>query len=104
MTIDNTYHVSMKLIVRTRDIGDFGAYKCVAKNPLGETEKTVFIHRMFYRSSKKSSSCNLQVSQKLFSDKSKTSDTKTNLPASQIDNINLQNNGKFSFFFIQQKL
>lgn len=35
----------MKLIIRPIDSTDFGAYKCVAKNSLGETEKTIYLHR-----------------------------------------------------------
>lgn len=45
MTIENVYRVFMKLVVRPKDHTDFGAYKCIANNTLGETEKVIHLHR-----------------------------------------------------------
>lgn len=48
MTIENINRVIMKLVVRPKETNDFGAYKCVAKNLLGETEKTIYLHRKYW--------------------------------------------------------
>lgn len=45
MTIENVYRVFMKLVVRPNDHTDFGAYKCIANNTLGESEKVIHLHR-----------------------------------------------------------
>lgn len=45
MTIENIYRVFMKLVIRPKESSDFGAYKCIANNTLGETEKVVYLHR-----------------------------------------------------------
>lgn len=45
IVLDNIYKVIMKLIVRPLKSTDFGVYKCVAKNSLGENEETIKIHR-----------------------------------------------------------
>lgn len=41
---DHIYKVVMKLVVRPTKFGDFGIYKCVAKNALGSTEEIIKIH------------------------------------------------------------
>lgn len=45
--MENVYKVVMKLIVRPLDPSDFGEYKCVGKNALGESEKTVVLYREY---------------------------------------------------------
>lgn len=47
MTIENVYRVLMKLVIRPKDHTDFGAYKCIANNTLGESEKIIHLHRKF---------------------------------------------------------
>lgn len=38
MLVDNAYKVVMKLHIRSVGPADFGSYRCVAKNSLGETD------------------------------------------------------------------
>lgn len=45
VTMENVFKVVMRLVVRPMDSTDLGAYKCVAKNSVGETERTLYIHR-----------------------------------------------------------
>lgn len=45
MTIENVYRVIMKLVIRPKDSSDFGPYKCIANNTLGESEKIIHLHR-----------------------------------------------------------
>lgn len=47
---ENVYKVVMKLTIVDVDIDDFGAYKCVAKNSLGETDGTIKIYRKYFNS------------------------------------------------------
>lgn len=47
MTIENVYRVVMKLVVRPEDFSDYGAYRCIANNTIGEAEKIVHLHRKF---------------------------------------------------------
>ncbi|ENN77838.1 hypothetical protein YQE_05677, partial [Dendroctonus ponderosae] len=42
--MDNAYKVHMKLTIRNVNTADFGAYKCVAKNSLGETDGTIKLY------------------------------------------------------------
>lgn len=42
---EHVYKVVMKLTIVDVDIADFGAYKCVAKNSLGETDGTIKLYR-----------------------------------------------------------
>lgn len=44
MTFENVYRVIMKLVIRPKNT-DYGAYKCIANNTLGESEKIVHLHR-----------------------------------------------------------
>ncbi|XP_055299300.1 neurotrimin-like [Sitodiplosis mosellana] len=44
MTIENVYRVIMKLVIRPKDSNDFGPYKCIANNTLGESEKIIHLH------------------------------------------------------------
>lgn len=45
MVVDGVNTVVMKLIVRPKGVDDFGAYKCIARNAVGETEKLIYLHR-----------------------------------------------------------
>lgn len=46
-TLDNAYKVVMKLTIRDVDIADFGSYKCVAKNSLGDTDGAIKLYRKY---------------------------------------------------------
>lgn len=39
------YIVDMKLVVRIQKAADFGIYKCIAKNAIGDSEETIKILR-----------------------------------------------------------
>lgn len=41
---DDSYRVYMRLKIRAVGPGDYGAYKCVAKNSLGETDGTIKLY------------------------------------------------------------
>ncbi|KAG8192567.1 hypothetical protein JTE90_015202 [Oedothorax gibbosus] len=41
---DNIYQVSMKLVIAGVSSGDFGSYKCIAKNSLGSTEGVIRLY------------------------------------------------------------
>ncbi|XP_048517452.1 neurotrimin isoform X3 [Dendroctonus ponderosae] len=43
--VDNTYKVFMKLTIKNVSISDFGTYKCIAKNSLGETDGAIKLYR-----------------------------------------------------------
>lgn len=43
--IENVYKVVMKLTLRPTKLTDFGTYKCVSKNPLGEAEESITVDR-----------------------------------------------------------
>lgn len=42
--VDKAYKVVMKLLVKSVGPSDFGSYKCVAKNSLGETDGTIKLY------------------------------------------------------------
>ncbi|KAH1028471.1 hypothetical protein HUJ05_001826, partial [Dendroctonus ponderosae] len=42
--VDNTYKVFMKLTIKNVSISDFGTYKCIAKNSLGETDGAIKLY------------------------------------------------------------
>lgn len=44
---ENVYKVVMKLTIVDVDIADFGSYKCMAKNSLGETDGTIKLYREY---------------------------------------------------------
>jgi hypothetical protein len=43
---DDSYRVYMRLKIRSVALADFGAYKCVAKNSLGETDGTIKLYEI----------------------------------------------------------
>lgn len=47
MLVDNAYKVAMKLLVKSVGPSDFGSYKCVAKNSLGETDGTIKLYSKY---------------------------------------------------------
>lgn len=44
--IENGYKVHMKLTIKSLGIQDYGIYKCVSKNSLGESEGTIKVYSM----------------------------------------------------------
>lgn len=44
---ENVYKVIMKLTIVSLDHSDFGAYKCVAKNSLGETDGSIKLYSKY---------------------------------------------------------
>lgn len=44
LSSDDSYRVYMRLKIRSVGLADFGAYKCVAKNSLGETDGTIKLY------------------------------------------------------------
>lgn len=47
LTSDDSYRVYMRLKIRSVGRDDFGSYKCVAKNSLGETDGTIKLYGTF---------------------------------------------------------
>lgn len=43
--IENIYKVVMKLVIRPTKLSDFGTYRCVAKNSMGEAEEVITVDR-----------------------------------------------------------
>lgn len=50
--VDNAYKVHMKLTIRAVVAADYGSYKCVSKNSLGETDGTIKLYRKYWHTSK----------------------------------------------------
>ncbi|XP_031337553.1 neurotrimin-like isoform X1 [Photinus pyralis] len=44
MTLENSYKVHMKLTIRSVNVADYGTYKCVSKNSLGDTDGTIKLY------------------------------------------------------------
>lgn len=42
---DNAYKVHMKLTIKAVTPADFGSYKCVSKNSLGDTDGSIKLYR-----------------------------------------------------------
>nr|KAF7429360.1 hypothetical protein H0235_005758 [Vespula pensylvanica] len=42
---DNTYKVHMKLTIRSVTMSDYGIYKCISKNSLGETDGSISLYQ-----------------------------------------------------------
>ncbi|KAG8226568.1 hypothetical protein J437_LFUL004740 [Ladona fulva] len=45
--LDNAYKVHMKLTIRSVGPSDFGSYKCVSKNSLGDTDGSIKLYREY---------------------------------------------------------
>lgn len=43
--LDNAYKVHMKLTIKAVGPNDFGTYKCVSKNSLGDTDGSIKLYR-----------------------------------------------------------
>lgn len=43
--VDNAYKVLMKLTIHAVTMADYGAYRCVSKNSLGETDGSIKLYR-----------------------------------------------------------
>lgn len=47
---DNAYKVTMKLTIRSVTPADFGTYKCVSRNSLGDTDGSIKLYgKYFYK-------------------------------------------------------
>lgn len=44
---DNVYKVHMKLMIRAVAMSDYGSYKCISKNSLGETDGSIKLYREY---------------------------------------------------------
>lgn len=47
-TTENSYRADMKLTIRNLQPGDFGNYRCISKNSLGETEGSIRLYGKFF--------------------------------------------------------
>lgn len=45
MIVDHVHRIVMRLTLRPVTKRDFGEYKCIAKNAMGETERSITLHR-----------------------------------------------------------
>ena len=45
--LDNAYKVHMKLTLNSVSASDFGSYKCVSRNALGDTDGTIKVYREY---------------------------------------------------------
>lgn len=46
--IDGSYRSVLKLAIQRVTSSDYGTYKCVSKNSLGDTEGTIKLYREYY--------------------------------------------------------
>ena len=47
LEMENAYKVIMKLTINSVSQNDFGSYKCVSKNSLGDTDGTIKLYRKY---------------------------------------------------------
>jgi hypothetical protein len=47
INIDNAYKVIMKLTINSVSQNDFGSYRCVSKNSLGDTDGSIKLYREY---------------------------------------------------------
>lgn len=45
---ENDYRVVMRLTIKSVEMQDFGSYRCVAKNSLGETDGVIKLYRKWF--------------------------------------------------------
>ncbi|XP_024942432.1 lachesin isoform X2 [Cephus cinctus] len=45
-TVENSYRTHMRLTIRNLQAGDFGNYRCISKNSLGETEGSIRLYEI----------------------------------------------------------
>ncbi|XP_077288081.1 neurotrimin-like [Arctopsyche grandis] len=50
---DNSYKIHMKLTIKAMSESDFGVYKCVSKNSLGDTDGTIKVYHLKLRGTQK---------------------------------------------------
>lgn len=48
--VDNAYKIHMKLTISSVSPSDYGSYKCVSRNSLGDTDGSIKVYRKYYRS------------------------------------------------------
>lgn len=46
--VDNAYKIKMKLTIHSVNQTDYGSYKCVSKNSLGDTDGTIKLYRKYF--------------------------------------------------------
>ncbi|PNF23362.1 hypothetical protein B7P43_G13169 [Cryptotermes secundus] len=68
--LDNAYKVHMKLTIRAVAPSDFGSYKCVSKNSLGDTDGSIKLYRIPSPSTSSSVTITTQPSVSVDQDKS----------------------------------
>lgn len=49
MVLDEAYRVHMKLTIRAVTNSEYGTYKCVSKNSLGDTDGTIKVYRKLWQ-------------------------------------------------------
>ena len=47
-TDTSLYAVTMTLTIRALSKGDFGGYKCISKNSIGDADQTVRLYREYH--------------------------------------------------------
>lgn len=45
--VDNAYKIHMKLTISSVSSSDFGSYKCVSRNSLGDTDGSIKVYRKY---------------------------------------------------------
>ncbi|KQS43639.1 uncharacterized protein Dere_GG15271, isoform D [Drosophila erecta] len=58
---ENSYRAHMKLTIRNLQYGDFGNYRCISKNSLGETEGSIRVYDNIIPSSRNDTTKSLQT-------------------------------------------
>lgn len=94
MTVENVYRVFMKLVIRPKDKSDFGAYKCIANNTLGQTEHSVSLHRKLIQHKLCFKQHAYLFTNIIFiTDRAKSNDARNFVLANQVDSTEILNNG-----------
>lgn len=86
----------MKLVIRPKDKSDFGEYKCIANNTLGQSEMIIHLHRKLIQHKL----CFTTHQTYLFTnilfihtDRVKSNDARNVVLANQVDSTEIFNNG-----------